>query len=564
MKREDKVVFFKKLDVRMALLVAAAAIIASLASMLIIVPKSRDSIKQSTKYQMDSLIQAYSNELEIQMDSKEKLDTEDYKASLAQAKIEGIESSYAYLVDKTGIMQYHPTAEKIGVPVENSVVKGLVEEIKGGKIPEPDTVEYEFKGAMKYAAYAILSDQSILVLTADEDEILADIQEVTVYGVVGAIVVVIFCMLIGILIVHINIRPLTRLVSVIRETASLNFADDTLVISISKKGDEVGQMAKAILDMRENLKGIVRDVREAGEQISSDISQVNELSDKIREACTDNSATTEELAAGMEETAATTGSIHGNIEDMREGASGIQKISTDGVKLSEEINERALSLRETSTTAKTKCIEMYENIKEQTEHSIKAAECVNQINEMTQSIMQISSQTSLLALNASIEAARAGEAGKGFAVVASEIGQLANETSNSVTSINEIVNQVNTSVSEMLKSMKDSTSFLEDVVIKDYEQFVDISEQYNKDSDMVKDCMQDVENSIYTLTESIASIADAIDGINSTIDESTQGISDIAGKTTDVVSQTAQNVELVEACIKSANDLEDITEKFHI
>ncbi len=564
MKKENKIVFFKKLDVRMALLVAAAAVIASLASMLIIVPKSRNSIKQSTKYQMDSLTQAYTNELEIQMESGKKLDAEDYKTLLAEVKIEGTESSYIYLVDKNGTMLYHPTAEKIGAPVENSVVKGLVEEIKGGKIPEPDTVEYEFKGTMKYAAYAVLSNQSILVLTADEDEILEDIHEVTVYSVVGAIVVVIFCMLIGIFIVHLNIRPLTRLVSVIRETASLNFTDDTLVTAIAKKGDEVGQMAKAILDMREKLKIIVKDVQEAGNRISNDIGQVNELSDKIREACTDNSATTEELAAGMEETAATTGSIHGNIEDMREGASGIQKISTDGVKLSEEINERAMSLRETSTTARTKCIDMYENIKEQTEHSIKAAECVNQINEMTQSIMQISSQTSLLALNASIEAARAGEAGKGFAVVASEIGQLANETSNSVTSINEIVNQVNTSVSTMLKSMKDSTSFLEEVVIKDYEQFVDISEQYNKDSDMVKDCMQNVEKSIFTLTESIASIADAIDGINSTIDESTQGISDIAGKTTDVVSQTAQNVELVETCIKSTGLLENITEKFRV
>ena len=114
---------------------------------------------------------------------------------------------------------------------------------------------------------------------------------------------------------------------------------------------------------------------------------------------------------------------------------------------------------------------MYDTIKTQVEKAVSAADCVKQINEMTESIMQISSQTSLLALNASIEAARAGEAGKGFAVVASEISKLANETSDSVTSINEIVLEVNSSVDEMVQSMEGTTKFLDEVVLKDYDQF---------------------------------------------------------------------------------------------
>jgi len=130
---------------------------------------------------------------------------------------------------------------------------------------------------------------------------------------------------------------------------------------------------------------------------------------------------------------------------------------------------------------------MYDTIKTQVEKAVSAADCVKQINEMTESIMQISSQTSLLALNASVEAARAGEAGKGFAVVASEISKLANETSDSVTSINEIVLEVNSSVDEMVQSMEGTTKFLDEVVLKDYDQFRAISDQYNNDADVVED-----------------------------------------------------------------------------
>ena len=232
------------------------------------------------------------------------------------------------------------------------------------------------------------------------------------------------------------------------------------------------------------------------------------------------------------------------------------------MRLSDEISERATALGESANSAMDRAGSMYDTIKTQVEKAVSAADCVKQINEMTESIMQISSQTSLLALNASIEAARAGEAGKGFAVVASEISKLANETSDSVTSINEIVLEVNSSVDEMVQSMEGTTKFLDEVVLKDYDQFRAISDQYNNDADVVKTSMENVEHSILSLTDSIGVIADAITGINTTIDEATVGVTDIAEKTGSVVTEAAQNAELVDTCMDSAEQLEKIADRF--
>ena len=196
--------------------------------------------------------------------------------------------------------------------------------------------------------------------------------------------------------------------------------------------------------------------------------------------------------------------------------------------------------------------------------SIEGSKAVEKINELTNAIMAISSQTSLLALNASIEAARAGEAGKGFAVVATEIGSLASQTSETVGSINTIVADVNHAVSTLAEALRDTVEFLDKVVLKDYEQFAEVGDHYYTDSEGYSSGMSTIEESVIKLTDTIAEIAGALDGINSTVNESTIGVTDIADKTTNVVEQTVQNNELVENCIETVEKLNEITKIFRI
>ncbi len=144
--------------------------------------------------------------------------------------------------------------------------------------------------------------------------------------------------------------------------------------------------------------------------------------------------------------------------------------------------------------------------------------------------MEISSQTSLLALNASIEAARAGEAGKGFAVVATEIGSLADQTSKAIADIEDIVKEVNNAVSNMSNCLEETTGFLENTVTADYKEFEQVGVQYREDADVFKTSMEEVKTSMAHLAAAIENIAVALNGINDTVNEASIGVTDIAEK----------------------------------
>lgn len=226
--------------------------------------------------------------------------------------------------------------------------------------------------------------------------------------------------------------------------------------------------------------------------------------------------------------------------------------------------KRAGSLRAKTVEASGKTMQMYQNVKEKADQAIKGSKAVDKINELTQTIMEISSQTGLLALNASIEAARAGEAGRGFAVVATEIGGLADQTSKAIANINEIVAQVNNAVSNMSGCLEETTGFLETTVIKDYQEFEQVSEQYQEDASEFRNNMESVSDAVSELTSAIEAIAQAVQGISDTVGESSVGIAEIAEKTSDMVSKTGASNAMVTECFDSAEQLQGIVGQFEL
>lgn len=567
-KVKHRVSILHSMRTKIMLLVQIGALCSCLMVLQMTVPRSEEELTTLAQNAMLSLARAYAAGMETEIMEYQqhgrKLNYDAYAGILASAKMEGVESSYAYMVSPDGTMLYHPTQDKIGKPVENEVVKGVVAKIQSGIIPQPEVVSYEFGGKIKYASYYVLSTNDVIVISADEEEILSGVRAMMLHSGEGMLVVMILLAVVIFIVSGVMMKPLKKITVLINEMEELRFVSHPWNKKLTKGKDECGAMANAVAAMRESLRNVIRDVSSASTHLNEIVDTLQVTSSEVNDSCTDNSATTEELAAGMQETTATTQTLVSSVEDMKDGANDIQRMSMEGEELSGEIEARAAKLKESATASVKLARDMFASLQKNSAKAMEEAKAVEKINELTEVIMRISSQTSLLALNASIEAARAGEAGKGFAVVATEIGNLANQTSETVADINNIVAEVNMVVRDMGMTLHDTTQFMETQVLPDYQAFYDVSNQYNDDSMAVKNSMTSIQESVVQLNDTIAVITDGLEGISKTINESAVGVADIAEKTASVVNRMGENMDMVAGCQSEADKLKDIAAQFYI
>ena len=557
-----KTPFVRSIALKIAILAIVSAIFATLVSVIMFSNMTKEQVKGSVENNIGDLATAYAALVNEQIDSKGELAYEDYNELLSDVKIKGMSSSYAYVVSSEGTTLYHPTKDRVGNPVENEVVKGVVAELGAGRTPADAVVTYVFKGTNKIAGYSILKDRSILVVTADEKDAFSFMSKIRSLAIALVVGIIIICGAGGVIFSMMLTKPMTFIKDMVVETAQFNFVSKGRAKDMQLRTDEIGSIARALKMMRDSLRGIVGEINNSSDTLDTRVSQVADSSVEIDAMCSDASSTTEELAEGMEETSASADNIQASIQQMTDDAELIQELSSEGARQAVEVKERAAGLKGSSSAATARVASVYEDMKDKTERAIADAEAVSKINDLTEAIMAISSQTSLLALNANIEAARAGEAGRGFAVVATEIGALANQTSNTVTGINEIVAEVNDVVARMSRTLTEAMDFLENVVVKDYDDFAELSVRYSDDADSFKESMTNIDEAVSKLTGEISVVAESLQKISGIVGESSFGVTDIAGKTQDITALTIDNRDAVSECMDAVKDLREIASRF--
>lgn len=473
------------------------------------------------------------------------------------------DSGYGFLANDSGEVMYHKDLE-VGSNLADadSGLQAVVDALGNGQTEET-AVSYTYQGKDKVMYYRTLENGMKFVLTAPKTELQAKSKQLAgqIFG--GAAFAMILTIIIGTVLGFTITKPITQIDGIVKQTADFEFASNPANQHLYKRKDETGRMAISLHNMRKNLREMVGNIRHVYTDLKNTTEQLSDTTKRVREMSSVNTDTTQELAAAMEETAATMETVNTTVSDIKERATDIERYSKEGRESSVEVKERAGQLKLKTQAASEKTVQMYENVQQKTEAAMEQAKAVEKINQFTQAILEISSQTNLLALNASIEAARAGEAGKGFAVVAGEIGTLAAQTSTTVGSINEIIAEVNEAVANMTGCLKESTDFLEQTVLKDYEDFMGVADQYTKDATVFDDDMSAISGQINTLLSSIVEIADAMQGVSSTVSEAADGVTDIAQKTLEVSGIVQGNETLVDNNRENIVRLNSVIEMFH-
>ncbi|WP_083842270.1 methyl-accepting chemotaxis protein [Desulfosporosinus youngiae] len=424
--------------------------------------------------------------------------------------------------------------------------------------------EYKYNGEAKFLGYAPVegTDWSLAV-AAPKVEVFAELQHMKMLILIASILCLVLSLGVGYVIAKFISTPIVLASEHLKMVATGDFTNEVSKKYMETK-DEIGVLTKSIdimqQSVKEVVKGVIAESYNVTEAVKTTAQNINDLTYQIGEV----SATTEELSAGMEETAASSEEMSATATEIERAIESIALKAQQGAEAAGEISRRANELKQNTVYSQKSARNVYVTTQDKLIKAIEDSKSVDQINVLSDAILQITSQTNLLALNAAIEAARAGEAGKGFAVVAEEIRKLAENSKDAVNQIQEITKIVVASVGNLSESSASILEFIDKQVLKDYEAMVSIGEQYNSDAEFVDNLVTDFSATSEELTASIQEMTKVIEGIAVAANEGAESTTNIAQKATMVVEKTDEVMRQANVSKESSDHLIEIVSKFKI
>ncbi len=329
-----------------------------------------------------------------------------------------------------------------------------------------------------------------------------------------------------------------------------------------KNDDEIGQLAQGMNGFIVTLQRIITDINKVSASIDTNFKSFELGLNHVIDSVADSSASMEEMSAGMEETSANIESVNNSAADIGNLLVNMSDKTDKGVTLAGEISARATSLKESSLQAQNSTRNILQEISESFKVTIEKSKEVEQINLLTNTILDITSQTNLLALNASIEAARAGEQGKGFAVVADEIGHLAHRSQETANQIQVISASVIESVKHLADDSNRMLEFVDSQVMVDYSKMVETGELYDTDARTIHGIMNEFRQTAVELQQTVSYIVSTIEGVTEIIGESSKNTQSVAENSEILLKETEVLREALDESVKSVYNLSQAVLKF--
>lgn len=471
---------------------------------------------------------------------------------------------YGYIINNNGTVVGHTDREKVVkqfTPIEEAKsdksltsLAAMFEKILAEK---KGVGTYSFNKNKLYAGYAPIEDSNwIVVITANQNEVLSAIPTLQKNIAMIMIIVLIVSVIIAYLIGNSITKPIISIIHHSEKLADLDLREDVSEMFLSRK-DEVGVLSKSLQSITINLRDIIKDISSSSEEVSAASEELTAISQQSATAAEEVSRTVEEIARSATNQAQNTeegafksdalGEIiekdQGHLKQLNNAYQNVGIVVDEGLK---EIEKLTKVTEESSRSTK----EIHEVI-------LKTNDSSNKIGQASNVIASIAEQTNLLALNAAIEAARAGEAGKGFSVVAEEIRKLAEQSGASTKTINEIVNELQSNSKNAVKTMERVSTISNEQkssVISSkskYELIAEAmmdSEQAIKQLNISGEEMEKMKNEILTTLQNLSSIAEensaATQQASASMEEQTASIEEIAGSS-DGLSILAQNLQAI-------------------
>lgn len=382
-------------------------------------------------------------------------------------------------------------------------------------------------------------------------------------GIISSVqlITVIAVIIIAFLCVVKPLREVKRQLDVLIGTIEKNEGDLSQRIH-TKKEDEIGSLVQGINLFLDQLQAIMTQIK--GHSGSLDLSSRNimlKVSDFTKDTEAVSSDTTD-MCTEIQALADNVSGIAYEMQQLVDKSNYMSEIAVKGKAYSTEMRGRANTIKDMAGSSKLESENITSALKQDMETSVKNSKSVNAIQNLTQEILSIAGQTNLLALNASIEAARAGDAGRGFAVVAEEIRQLADNSRNTASSIQQISNEVTSAVENLAATSDKLMRFVTTRVMEDYNQFVASAGEYLKDADNVENTMAAFDTKAKELVASMQQMNQVMGGISQNIGEEKERVEHFTETINGVTSSIAEIQDYTSANDVVSNKLKEEIMRF--
>lgn len=395
--------------------------------------------------------------------------------------------------------------------------------------------------------------------------LISEIKDVIVFEALKIFILIIVILTFTFLITKKISKPIVTVAKQVELLSNYDFSRDIPEFDkISKNTDETGTLIRTFKILKENIIAILKKITYQNKAVLESVKQTESAMNSLNTDIEDATATTEEISSNMEGIHGAVVEIKGISQKLHGFSSQIIQKSQKGVNKIKQIKEEAENIKQSAIKSNETSKVVHLNIKQELLEAIQGSKAVIDIKSLSENILKIAEQTNLLALNASIEAARAGEHGRGFSIVAEEITNLAQNSKKAAIEIKGISSVVLKSFEKLSGSSEKMMEFLNKIIQEEYEKFLNSAEQYNKDSILFEEIMNDFKGTSEIMKLEIKNIVKMLEEISISTEEASDGVQIIAEKSSNIRKESAKVLRKAKNINRSLGELSKDISKFKI
>lgn len=356
------------------------------------------------------------------------------------------------------------------------------------------------------------------------------------------------------------VTVLKRIQNYAEALASYDLTQD---INDSRK-DEFGITIRAMKNIQDNLKDIIRIVMGKSQDLSASSQELSATIEELSAKFIEINDSTTGIAQGMQDTSASTEEMSASLEEVTSRMEMLASSASDGNNKAYEIKDKAIKTKNISGESRDIAVKLYNEKERSILKAIEDVRVVEEIKTMAEIISSIAEQTNLLALNAAIEAARAGENGRGFAVVVEEVRKLAEQSSETVQIIESTILRVQEATKNLSDNAEEILEFIDDTVMKDYDAFFTTLDNNVEDSNFISNMSEDIAAMTQEITATMNELSQVVEGLAKNAEDSSDNTVYISEGMDEIALGTEQIAMTAVNQAKLAESLNDMVRKFKI